>query len=112
MGATASLCPTPPLVRPLYVGVYVGPGRGLVYSPVWSDGTRRSRRDVDSLLQAVRAVQLGLLRTASGKLSPLRGRVAQCFDALMLLVGRQEGHPACKKLNGGVLVWLSVWSEV
>jgi len=26
------------------------------------------------------------------------------------LVGRQEGHPACKKLSGGVLVWLSVWS--
>jgi len=34
------------------------------------------------------------------------------FSALMLLVGRQEGHPACKKLSGGVLVWLSVWSEV
>jgi len=31
---------------------------------------------------------------------------------LTLLVGRQEGHPACKKLSGGVLVWLSVWSEV
>jgi len=29
------------------------------------------------------------------------------FSALMLLVGRQEGHPACKKLSGGVLVWLS-----
>ena len=32
--------------------------------------------------------------------------------ALTLLVGRQEGHPACKKLSGGVLAWLSVWSEV
>jgi len=31
---------------------------------------------------------------------------------LMLLVGRQEVHPACKKLSGGVLAWLSVWSEV
>ena len=30
----------------------------------------------------------------------------------MLLVGRQEGHPACTKLSGGVLAWLSVWSEV
>jgi len=28
----------------------------------------------------------------------------------MLLVGRQEGHPACKKLSGGVLAWLSDWS--
>jgi len=33
-------------------------------------------------------------------------------SALTLLVGRQEGHPACKKLSGGVLAWLSVWSEV
>jgi len=24
------------------------------------------------------------------------------------LVGRQEGHPACKKLSGGMLAWLSV----
>jgi len=32
--------------------------------------------------------------------------------ALTLLVGRQEGHPACKKLSGGVLVWLFVWSEM
>jgi len=34
------------------------------------------------------------------------------FSALTLLVGRQEGHPACKKLSGGVLAWLSIWSEV
>jgi len=34
------------------------------------------------------------------------------FSALTLLVGRQEGHPACKKLSGGVWAWLSVWSEV
>jgi len=34
------------------------------------------------------------------------------FSALTLLVGRHEGHPACKKLSGGVLAWLSVWSEV
>jgi len=27
---------------------------------------------------------------------------------LTLLVGRQEGHSACKKQSGGVLVWLSV----
>jgi len=29
------------------------------------------------------------------------------FSALTLLVGRQEGHPACKKLIGGMLAWLS-----
>ena len=34
----------------------------------------------------------------------------QCFDVVCLLVvGRQEGHPACKKLSGGLLAWLSVW---
>jgi len=30
------------------------------------------------------------------------------FSASMLLVGQQEEHPACKKLSGGVLAWLSV----
>jgi len=34
------------------------------------------------------------------------------FSALTLLVGHQEEHPAFKKLSGGVLVLLSVWSEV
>ena len=34
------------------------------------------------------------------------------FSALTLLVGRQEGHPACKKQSGGVLAWLSVWSKM
>jgi len=34
------------------------------------------------------------------------------FSALTVLFGRQEGHQACKKLSGVVLVWLSVWSEV
>ena len=32
------------------------------------------------------------------------------FSALTLLVGRQEEHPACKNLSGGVLAWLPVWS--
>jgi len=34
------------------------------------------------------------------------------FSALMLLVGCQEGHLACKKLSGGVLAWLSLCSEL
>jgi len=34
------------------------------------------------------------------------------FSALTLLVGRQEGHPACEKLSGGVLALLFVWSDV
>jgi len=38
--------------------------------------------------------------------------ILAAFSALTLLVGRQEGHPACKKQSGGVLAWLSVWSKV
>ena len=38
--------------------------------------------------------------------------VNSAFSALQLLVGRQEGHPDCKKLSGEVLAWLFVWSEV
>jgi len=34
------------------------------------------------------------------------------FSGLTLLVGQQEGHPACKKLSGEVLAWLSVWIKV
>jgi len=53
-------------------------------------------------------------------------RITIAFIALTLLVGRQEGHPICKKLSDEalvwcafsaltgvcVLLWLSVWSEV
>ena len=38
--------------------------------------------------------------------------IRSAISALTLLVARQEGHPACKKLSGGVLAWLSVWTEV
>ena len=38
--------------------------------------------------------------------------LVRTFSALMLLAEWQEGHPACKKLSGWVLAWLSVWSEV
>jgi len=38
--------------------------------------------------------------------------IATLVSALTLLVGQQEGHPACKKMSSGVLVWLPVWDEV
>jgi len=34
------------------------------------------------------------------------------FSALTPLAERQKGHPVCKKLSGGVLAQLSVWSEL
>jgi len=46
-----------------------------------------------------------------------RRLISDCFvillsSALTLLVGRQEGRPACKKLSGGILAWLCVWVKV
>jgi len=34
------------------------------------------------------------------------------FSALMLLVGRQERHPACKKLSGGVVICLELGADM
>jgi len=51
-----------------------------------------------------------------GSLSTRKGLIGYgrelAFSALTILIGWQEGHPACKKLSGSVLAWLSVWSEV
>jgi len=56
---------------------------------------------------------LSLVRVSSLYTFLCRFLSAFClFSVLMLLVGRQEVHPACKKLSGGVLAWLSVWSEL
>jgi len=34
------------------------------------------------------------------------------INALTLLVGWQEGRPACKKLSSGMLAWLPVCGEM
>jgi len=34
------------------------------------------------------------------------------FSVLMLLVGRQERHPACKKLSGGVVICLELGADM
>jgi len=39
-------------------------------------------------------------------------QLLSAFSAWTLLVGRQEGHPACKKLSGEMLAWLCVWVKV
>jgi len=56
----------------------------------------------------------GLLTAATNVKHQIKCEVAViiAFSALTLLIGRQEVHPACKKLSGGVLAWLSVWSKV
>ena len=59
-------------------------------------------------LKSRRYTSLPLFDVNVGKLS----FVACILFIVMLLVGWQEGHLACKKVSGGVLSWLSVWSEV
>jgi len=59
------------------------------------------------------SAHLHMLKTAWLHLTKSFVHVSWCtFSALTLLVGRQQGHPAFKKLSGGVLAWLSVWDEV
>ena len=53
-----------------------------------------------------------LPHTSNQSITPYFTSGVGTFSALTPLVGRQEGHPACKKLSGEVLAWLSVWSEV
>jgi len=36
----------------------------------------------------------------------------QSDSALTLLVGRQEGHPACKKLSGGMVICLEQGADL
>jgi len=57
-------------------------------------------------------VKLARRKDEPGKVCFPRSSICRmcAFSALTLLVGRQEVHPACKKLSGGVLVWLPVWS--
>jgi len=55
---------------------------------------------MSALLLYYRALYISFLSTVTA------------VSALTLLVGQQEGHPACKKLSGGMLAWLSVWSQV
>jgi len=63
-------------------------------------------------LLAATSAKYNHYRTLTWHFDTAASRQCFAFSALTLLVGRQEGHPACKKLSGGVLAWLSVWSKV
>ena len=67
--------------------------------------------DQDCLWQVVTlAVDVVMSLLPAFNINTLYCMPLTAFSALTLLVGRQEGHPACEKLSGGVLAWLSVWS--
>ena len=90
---------------------------------VWQRLARNSRAEhfsMDQLLIAVsRSLQLSSVLSAAvdyvTSVLWVSVTLSCCWISLqsfMLLVGRQDGHPACKKLSGGVLAWLSVWNAV
>ena len=84
-------------------------GTLLQLQPNISSASRRSREDVSATGLLTYSLSRSLLTLLNYLMFVL---MSSPFSALTLLVGRQEGHPACKKLSGGVLAWLSVWSEV
>ena len=91
-----------------------------IYHVMRCAATKRKRRHQSSppvwcctaLAQILRCQIRGAPLKPLSICAPFCGDYLIAFSALMLLVGRQEGHPACKKLSGGVLAWLSDWSEV
>ena len=46
-------------------------------------------------------VRIEVIQLSRTKMSVVYYTLCVAFSALTLLVGRQEGHPACKKLSGG-----------
>jgi len=73
-------------------------------------GAQSSAGDCDSTCSTYYSLKTALLLLLLKKHYYYCYYYMVAFSALTLLVGRQEGHPACKKFSGGVLAWLSVWS--
>jgi len=91
----------------------------LVLDRWWSSSTRAVHRSTDceisasdSSQQFTHSLHQPHVRHSSTYLVTCLLPFCSAFSALTLLVGRQEGHPACRKLSGGVLAWLSVSSEM
>ena len=83
------------------------------------DADQLINESADQLCRAVENERQRLLletaaihRNTTSELNKVAYLSLYAFSASTLFVGRQEGHPACKKLSGGVLAWLSVWSEM
>jgi len=68
---------------------------------------------LQSMMQSHCSEALRLLQLANtGSSADVSFMSTSPGSAFTLLVGWQEGRPACTKLSGEVLAWLSVWSEV
>jgi len=62
-------------------------------------------------VQCTDVCALSTKKTEAGIAIPTRAGF-KCVEAVgRIIIVQQEGHPACKKQTGEVLVWLSVWSK-
>ena len=83
----------------------------------WQSETSRSSRSTQRAPSVVHPITTPRLSTTAQSIylsqySLTYTYITSAIGALTLLVGQQEGHPACKELSGGVMTWLSVWSEM
>ena len=81
-------------------------------STLQADRLRQDQIHGESLCECLQFHRLTSSRICYLKLYDVVIVVIYAFSALTLLVGRQEGHPACKKLSGVVLASLSDLSEM
>ena len=83
-------------------------GKRLIFS--FKFGESWTFRPVREGAQACTCWPVVVSQSATGLATTVSSVLA--FSALTLMVGQQEGHPACKKLSGGRLAWLCVWVKV
>ena len=73
----------------------------------WGTGIRGLMRGMATLPQGNQELLVARHKVGGPEVSlgkQVHGMCIFPFSALTLLVGRQEGHPACKKLDVGLLV--------
>jgi len=69
---------------------------------IWNEITSPLHRVYNTIITSLAELVYTKIRITNVCIS-----ACECaFSALTLLVGRQERHPACKKLSGGVLACL------
>ena len=99
------------------ISIAMGHGRSIFWAAAYFmdlsiSAKFQGRSSRASYLSRGGLIKMPSVKYASGRYWATYIMTSKPFSALTLLVGRQEGHPACKKLSDGVLAWLSVWSEV
>jgi len=101
-------------VRPWHLILWVWCALGSFYTVYWLESRKRAVRLLMMLFCQSCSLQMCMLSCSyyCSCSEYCHSYKYFAFIVLTLLVGRQEVHPACKKLSGEVLAWLSVRIEV